>query len=100
MRILSERPTLDIQRNKQGKCTVFIDEIGKMELLSIDFKKRVTKLLDNSSLQVIGTLPQKKGNGIAYVENIKQRTDVKVFDITYENRNTIVDEIRNCFVIK
>ena len=90
---------LPIQRNKPGKYTVFIDEIGKMELLSNDFKKRVTKLLNNSSLQVIGTLPQKKGNGIAYVENIKQRTDVKVFDITYENRNTIIDEIRNCFLL-
>lgn len=75
------------------KSLVFIDEIGKMELLSHNFKKKVTKLLHNAELQVIGTLPVKKGAGIPYVENIKQRSDVLVFNVTYENRNTLGHEL-------
>jgi len=83
--------------NLSQKNTIFIDEIGKMELLSNDFKKKVTKLLNSDTIQVIGTLPLKKGSGIPYVENIKQRKDVIVFNVTYENRNSLLQELQKYF---
>ena len=64
---------------------VIIDEIGKMECLSDSFRSLIKKLL-YSDKPVIATIAL-KGGGI--IEEIKERNDVELFEITHENRNSI-----------
>jgi nucleoside-triphosphatase len=68
---------------------VIIDEIGKMECLSDSFRRLIKKLLD-SQKPVIATIAL-KGGGIT--EEIKQRDDVELFEITHENRDSLSSEI-------
>lgn len=66
-----------------------IDEIGKMECFSARFRKILVELLD-SKKWVIATIAL-KGSGI--IEEIKQRQDIRLFEITLENRESLVIEI-------
>jgi nucleoside-triphosphatase len=68
---------------------IIIDEIGKMECLSGKFRKLVEQLLD-SQKPVIATIAL-KGGGV--IEKIKKREDVKLFDMTLSNRDSLLDEI-------
>ncbi|HLG29501.1 MAG TPA: NTPase [Candidatus Brocadiales bacterium] len=73
----------------KDKELIVIDEIGKMELFSERFKEAVIKAL-NSDKPVLGVI--KKGSD-GFINAIKARSDVKIFTITYGNRNTIPAEI-------
>jgi nucleoside-triphosphatase len=70
---------------------VIIDEIGKMECFSDQFKKLIKELLD-SEKWVIATIAL-KGSGL--IEEIKKRQDVKLFEITKGNRDFLLREILN-----
>jgi nucleoside-triphosphatase len=61
---------------------IVIDEIGKMELQSEDFKTAVTEALD-SPKPVLGTIMW--GNRHPFVKEIKDRDDVTLFEVTQEN---------------
>ncbi|MGO9612844.1 MAG: NTPase [Dissulfurispiraceae bacterium] len=68
---------------------VIIDEIGKMECLSDSFRRLMRKLLD-ADTPLIATIAL-KGGGIT--EEIKERNDVEIFEITHQNRDSISSEI-------
>lgn len=68
---------------------VLIDEIGKMECLSAKFRRLVVALLDASVL-LLGTVALR---GDAFIEEIKARTDVRLFLVTKENRDDLALEI-------
>jgi nucleoside-triphosphatase len=68
---------------------IVIDEIGKMECYSDQFKNLLEEILD-SEKWVIATIAL-KGSGI--IEEIKQRKDVKLFEITQRNRNSLLSDI-------
>jgi len=68
---------------------IVIDEIGKMECSSDQFKNLLKEILD-SEKRVIATIAF-KGGGI--IEEVKKRKDVKLFEITQRNRNSILPEI-------
>jgi nucleoside-triphosphatase len=68
---------------------IIIDEIGKMECLSGKFRKLIEQLLDSEKL-VIATIAL-KGGGV--IEKIKKRNDVRLFDMTLSNRDSLLDEI-------
>jgi len=68
---------------------VMIDEIGKMECLSNQFKELIKELLD-SEKWAIATIAL-KGSGL--IEEIKKRDDVRLFEITQRNRDTLFSEI-------
>jgi len=70
---------------------VIIDEIGKMECLSDQFKKLIKELLD-SEKGVIATIAL-KGSGL--IEDIKRRKDIKLFEITKKNRGSLLRDILN-----
>ncbi|XP_066461506.1 cancer-related nucleoside-triphosphatase isoform X2 [Eleutherodactylus coqui] len=76
-----------------NKRVCVIDEIGKMELFSQPFTSAVGKVLDNPSVVVLGTLPVSKGRLLPFVEEIRHRQDVKLFNVTKQNRDEIVHEI-------
>lgn len=66
-----------------------IDEIGKMECLSDQFKRRLKEILD-SKRWVIATIAMK---GSGFIEEIKKRYDIKLFEITESNRDSLLSEI-------
>ncbi len=68
---------------------IIIDEIGKMECLSEKFIRLVADLLD-APVTVVATIPL-RGTGI--IDRIKNRADVRLYTITKQNRDSLVDEI-------
>jgi nucleoside-triphosphatase len=68
---------------------VIIDEIGRMECLSETFRTMVSALLD-AAAPVIATIALKAGG---FIEEIKRRQDVLVFEITERNREALVQDI-------
>jgi nucleoside-triphosphatase len=68
---------------------IVIDEIGKMECYSQEFKKILKKIL-NSEKWVIATIAL-KGNKL--ITEIKRRPDVKLFEITKSNRDSLLSDI-------
>ncbi|MBW1743555.1 MAG: hypothetical protein JRJ47_09035, partial [Deltaproteobacteria bacterium] len=63
---------------------VVVDEVGKIECFSPIFKQVLVKLLD-SDYQVIGSIAQK---GDKFVQEIKARDDVLLFDVSAQNRDS------------
>lgn len=68
---------------------VVIDEIGKMELFSKRFRSLVCETL-NSGRQVLATIPLK---GSEFIRGIKQREDVRIFEVTPGNRDSLANAI-------
>ncbi|KAM8954118.1 cancer-related nucleoside-triphosphatase isoform 3-T3 [Pelodytes ibericus] len=77
----------------KGKRVCIIDEIGKMELFSESFIHAVRKTLDCPGALIFGTIPVAKGKPLTLVEEIRNRQDVKIFNITKENRNVVLQEL-------
>jgi nucleoside-triphosphatase len=68
---------------------IIIDEIGKMECMSPKFKRIIKEILDSEKM-VIATIAF-KGSGL--IDEIKKRKDVKLFEITEKNRDSLLSEI-------
>ena len=70
------------------KDLIIIDEIGKMELFSENFKTAVLKAL--AKRKVLGTIMLKSNE---FVSKIKARNDVKVILVNEKNRDSLAEEI-------
>ncbi len=68
---------------------IIIDEIGKMECSSDQFKKLIRELFD-SEKQVIATIAL-KGSGL--IEEIKRGQDITFFEMTKSNRDSLLSDI-------
>ena len=64
---------------------IVIDEIGKMELFSNRFRSLVRDVL-NSDKQLLATIAL-EGEGL--IREIKQRSDVHLFEVTQANRDSL-----------
>ncbi len=78
-----------IEESIKTKEIVIIDEIGKMELFSEKFRNAVEKALNSG--KVLGTIMEKNNY---FTEKIKKRKDVKVLHVKEENRNRLIEEIK------
>ena len=76
------------------RALVVIDEIGPMELLSEQFRQAVQEALD-SDVPVLGTIVKRSR---PFVDRIKARADVMVVEVTRENRDALVGEVREQLV--
>jgi nucleoside-triphosphatase len=76
------------QALKEGDVTV-IDEIGKMELLSPQFKEAVTQAMD-SGKRVLGTIMLKPH---PFADEIKRRPEVEVLLLTRDNRPQVMKKV-------
>ncbi|XP_072772133.1 cancer-related nucleoside-triphosphatase isoform X1 [Nerophis lumbriciformis] len=63
----------------ENKTVFVLDEIGKMELFSQPFIRAVRQTLDCSSCTILGTIPIPKGKPLGLVEEVRIRSDVRVF---------------------
>ncbi len=70
---------------------IVIDEIGKMELFSKRFRSLVCDAL-NSEKQILAGIPLK---GNEFIRRIKQRSDVRLFEVTPSNRNRLPEAIQS-----
>lgn len=68
---------------------IVIDEIGKMECLSEKFKQMMSRLLDSQKI-VVATIALK---GAGFISQIKHRPDIQLFEITNDNRDSLVLDI-------
>ncbi len=68
---------------------MFIDEIGKMECYSSFFRNSVLTHLD-SDQPFIATIGK---SGTPFMEAIKSRSDVKLVEVTLQNRESVRDDL-------
>jgi len=76
-----------------GSLIYIVDEIGKMELFSDNFKKAVMKLFDAKGVVILATIPIAKGRPIPFVENIRGREDCTLIHVSKENRDSLFTKI-------
>jgi nucleoside-triphosphatase len=68
---------------------VMIDEIGKMECFSEEFKRLISTALD-SEKTFIATIALKGGD---LITEIKRRTDIRLFEVTRKDRDAKISQI-------
>ena len=68
---------------------VILDEIGKMECFSDVFKEAAINALDSSNI-IIGTITF---GGDDFILKVKERKDIKVIEVTQDNRNLLPELI-------
>jgi nucleoside-triphosphatase len=68
---------------------IVIDEIGKMELLSPQFKEAVTQAI-NSGKKVLGTIML---NPHPFADEIKRHSEVEVLLVTRDNRTEVTNKV-------
>lgn len=73
----------------KGEKLVVVDEIGKMELFSERFRSLIIRALE-SPTPLLGVI---KESGDGFVRAIKERRDVRLFTLTLDNRDAILEEI-------
>ena len=66
---------------------IIIDEIGKMECTSHRFKEAVISAMEGRG-RVLATIAKK---GVGFIKAIKERRDVKIFEVTNRNRNALLE---------
>ena len=69
---------------------ILMDEIGKMERKALIFTKRVLELLDGD-VPVLGVL--RKEGSTPLQEQIRNHKNVRLIEVTKENRNRIAAEL-------
>ncbi|XP_018334317.1 cancer-related nucleoside-triphosphatase homolog [Agrilus planipennis] len=72
---------------------IVIDEIGKMELFSENFKQKVVKTFKDPKKIIIATIPVAKGKPISLVENIRSSDSTHLITVNKNNRNNLLNEI-------
>jgi nucleoside-triphosphatase len=70
---------------------IVIDEIGKMELLSPQFKETVTQAI-NSGKKVLGTIML---NPHPFADEIKRHPEVEMLLVTKDNRTEVMGKVLN-----
>ena len=81
-----------LQKTLQLKDKVIIiDEIGKMELFSENFVELISKIVFQPEYKLVATLPIKNVHPV--VEKIRNLNNIKIFEVTFENRNFLPNEI-------
>ncbi|MDH4291082.1 MAG: NTPase [Dehalococcoidia bacterium] len=78
-----------LYRALQESDLVVIDEIGKMELLSPQFKEAVTQALD-SGKKVLGTIML---NHHPFADEIKRHPEAEVLLVTRDNRTEVMKKV-------
>lgn len=73
----------------KNKSIIVIDEIGKMELFSIKFREMVKNILDGEK-PLLGVV---KENDDVFTAVIKERMDISLIPVNYENRETLPEKI-------
>lgn len=88
-RVIDKLIAGSIEKAVRDKDIVVIDEIGKMEMFSQNFKSVVKKALD-SPKKVLATIPVYSNT---FLDSLKARNDIEVFNLDVDNRDRLVKDI-------
>lgn len=66
----------------QKSAILVIDEIGKMELFSDEFKRNVQKCFSSSHNVILATVPIPKGKPIPLVETVKSHPQTLLITVS------------------
>ncbi|CAK9024600.1 unnamed protein product, partial [Durusdinium trenchii] len=69
-----------------------VDEVGKMGLMSVQFPKTLSKVLDAEVVLATGVQTAKGQRDPEAIEDIKKRPGVRVVKLTRNNRDALVDQ--------
>ena len=74
---------------------VMIDEIGKMESFSSKFQTLVRQVYGNVEFggHIVATIPHSRGNPLALVRGLLDRSDTEVVEVTKANRDQLVNDL-------
>jgi len=87
-----ERVGVSVLQQAAERCDlVVIDEIGKMELFSANFRKAVLQII-GSGKRVLGTIML---NPNPWADAIKRQPQVNLVEVTRVNYHQVLDEIRH-----
>ena len=79
-------------RQAAERCDlVVVDEIGKMELFSENFRKAVLEIID-SGKKVLGTIML---NSNPWADDIKRQPQVRLVEVTRANHRQLLDDLRH-----
>jgi len=86
-----ERVGVAALRRAAAQCDlVVVDEIGKMELFSAQFRATVTQIID-SGKRLLGTI---MSDPHPWADTIKRRPQVKLITVTRANHHQVQDDLR------
>ncbi|MEN3044388.1 MAG: NTPase [Candidatus Hydrothermales bacterium] len=88
---LEEIGVPEIIKAIENKTLLIIDEIGKMELFSEKFKNAIEKAF-NSEINIVATISISPH---PFIKKIKERKDVKIYEITEDKREYIFKKIKD-----
>jgi len=73
-----------------------VDEVGRMELQSNEFKESLMALLASPQVAVFGSLPACRfGHDLPFVEAIKKRPDTAILTLTKSNRDAAALQVED-----
>lgn len=73
-----------------------VDEVGRMELQSDQFKESLMALLASPQVAVFGSLPACRfGHDLPFVEAIKKRPDTAILTLTKSNRDAAALQVED-----
>ena len=83
-------------RKAAGQCDlVVVDEIGKMELFSADFRGVVLQII-GSGKRVLGTIMLHSNS---WADAIKRQPQVNLVTVTRAGYNQVLDDLRNWLIV-
>ncbi len=89
IKIMSDIAVPALKQALDGSSLIIIDEIGKMECFSKEFRDIVIRCLD-SKIPVLGTI---QNFASPFINSITNREDVVIITVTEENRAKIPNHI-------
>jgi len=78
-----------LRRAARQRELVIIDEIGKMELFSPDFRETVSEMIE-SGTRILGTIML---NPNPWADTIKRLPQVNLIELTRDNRQQVLSEL-------
>ncbi len=85
-----DRVGVSALREAARRCElVVIDEIGKMELFSADFRETVSRLIDQGRI-ILGTIMLNPNH---WADEIKRRPEVNLITVTRDNHPEVLKEL-------
>ena len=85
-----------LREGRRRAKIIIVDEIGWMEMYSSLFQEEVTKVLE-SPLPVLGVIQIKRA---PFLNNIRQRDDVTVIQVTADNREELPEQLLDIFGVE
>ena len=93
LNVLNDVAVPSLKQALASKELIIIDEIGKMECFSMEFRDMVTRCLD-SDKPVLGSI---QNFASPFINTITNRDDIVRITVTLDNRNQLVEKIIELF---